>query len=240
MSRGGSGTLTQRVVWALTGTVALFVTALALLAYLTFDQMEDDLVNDILNTEMDRLVQHARVSDEFLPRRGPRVLGGSMRAWLQSDGQPPAGIPKELLGLENGMHLIEPGPYTWHVMVADTGGGKVYLLYDATENEERVHDFGLIVLGVGAICVVGAYALSRRVAAVAAGPLLDLTDRLSTWAPGSPDLAVTRDDEAGRLIEAFNRMQNQVDRSIAREREFAGNLSHEVRTPWPPFVPTAS
>ena len=75
MSRGGSGTLTQRVVWALTGTVALFVTALALLAYLTFDQMEDDLVNDILNTEMDRLVQHARVSDEFLPRRGPRVLG---------------------------------------------------------------------------------------------------------------------------------------------------------------------
>ena len=116
-------------------------------------------------------------------------------------------------------------------MVADTGGGKVYLLYDATENEERVHDFGLIVLGVGAICVVGAYALSRRVAAVAAGPLLDLTDRLSTWAPGSPDLAVTRDDEAGRLIEAFNRMQNQVDRSIAREREFAGNLSHEVRTP---------
>ena len=50
----------------------------------------------------------------------------------------------------------------------------------------RVHDFGLIVLGVGAICVVGAYALSRRVAAVAAGPLLDLTDRLSTWAPGSP------------------------------------------------------
>ena len=33
MSRiAGSGTLTQRVVWALTGTVALFVTALALLA----------------------------------------------------------------------------------------------------------------------------------------------------------------------------------------------------------------
>jgi len=84
---------------------------------------------------------------------------------------------------------------------------------------------------VGAICVIGAYALSRRVAAVAVGPLLDLTDRLSTWAPGAPDLAVTRDDEAGRLIEAFNRVQNQVDRSIAREREFAGNLSHEVRTP---------
>ncbi|MEN4919586.1 HAMP domain-containing sensor histidine kinase [Achromobacter spanius] len=231
MTRAASGTLTQRVVWALTGTVALFVTALALLAYLTFDQMEDDLVNDILNTEMDRLVQHARSSDEFLPRHGARELGGSMRAWLSVDGQPPAGMPAELLPLESGLHLIEPGAYTWHVMVAETGRGRVYLLYDATDNEERVHDFGLIVLGVGAICVVGAYALSRRVAAVAVGPLLDLTDRLATWAPGSPDMAVTRDDEAGRLIEAFNRVQNQVDKSIAREREFAGNLSHEVRTP---------
>ncbi|MNX34317.1 Signal transduction histidine-protein kinase ArlS [compost metagenome] len=231
MTRAAGGTLTQRVVWALTGTVALFVTALALLAYLTFDQMEDDLVNDILNTEMDRLVQHARSSDEFLPRQGTRELGGSMRAWMSVDGQRPAGIPDEVLGLDNGLHLIEPDAYTWHVMVADTGRGKVYLLYDATDNEERVHDFGLIVLGVGAICVLGAYALSRRVAAVAVGPLLDLTDRLATWAPGAPDLAVTRDDEAGRLIEAFNRVQNQVDRSIAREREFAGNLSHEIRTP---------
>ncbi len=43
MKATSGGTLTQRVVWALTGTVALFVTALALLAYLTFDQMEDDL-----------------------------------------------------------------------------------------------------------------------------------------------------------------------------------------------------
>jgi len=231
MTVASGGTLTQRVVWALTGTVALFVTALALLAYLTFDQMEDDLVNDILNTEMDRLVQHARVSDGFLPREGVRELGGSMRAWVSSDGNRPAGIPDEILSLDSGLHLIEPGAYTWHVMVADTGRSKVYLLYDATDNEERVHDFGLIVLGVGAICVVGAYALSRRVAAVAVGPLLDLTDRLATWAPGSPDMAVTRDDEAGRLIEAFNRVQNQVDRSIAREREFAGNLSHEVRTP---------
>ena len=102
-----------------------------------------------------------------------------------------------------------------------------------------MHDFGLIVLGVGR-SAWSAPMRCQAVAAVAAGPLLDLTDRLSTWAPGSPDLAVTRDDEAGRLIEAFNRMQNQVDRSIAREREFAGNLSHEVRTPWPPSVPTAS
>lgn len=226
-----SGTLTQRVVWALTGTVAVFVTALALLAYMTFDEMEDDLVNDMLSTEMDRLVEHARQKDSFPPGRGPRELGGAMRAWLQADARPPVGMPEELVGLSSGLHLLEPGAFTWHVMVADTEQGKIFLMYDATENEERVHDFGLIVLSVGAMCIVAAYALSRRVAGVAVGPIVTLTDQLATWAPGAPDLAVTSDDEAGRLIEAFNRVQNQVDQSIAREREFASNLSHEVRTP---------
>lgn len=233
MSRPGA--LTQRVVWALTGTVTVFVTVLALLSYLTFDQMEDDLVNDILTTETERLAQHLSTGEYFLPdaQQGPRELGGSMRAWLIEPDESDAVLPEPLRGLDNGLHLLEPGAETWHVMVASVGNqqGKLYLLYDATDNEARVQSFGLFVLGIGAICVVLAYGLSRRVAGIAVSPMLDLTQRLSTWAPGSADLAVQRDDEAGRLIEAFNRVQNQVDRSIAREREFAANLSHEVRTP---------
>lgn len=229
MTRGS--TLTQRVVWALTGSVTVFVAVLGLLAYLTFDQMEDDLVNDILTTETDRMVQHVLADDSFIVKGVVRELGGSMRAWLYDEEAPIPGMPESLLGLSDGLYLQENGEETWHVMAADTPQGRLVVLADATENEARVHDFGLIVLGMGAICIVAAYALSRRVAAVAIGPVLDLTDRLSNWAPGAPDMAVTRDDEAGRLIEAFNRMQNQVDRSIAREREFAANLSHEVRTP---------
>ncbi|MDQ8030943.1 MAG: HAMP domain-containing sensor histidine kinase [Bordetella sp.] len=233
MSRPGA--LTQRVVWALTGTVTVFVTVLALLSYLTFDQMEDDLVNDILTTETERLIQHLATGERFMADggQGPRELGGSMRAWLIGPGQSDNMLPLPLRGLDNGLTMIEPGAETWHVMVADAGRhrGRVYLLYDATDNEERVQNFGLFVLGIGAICVVLAYGLSRRIAAVAVGPLVDLTQRLSNWAPGAADLAVQRDDEAGRLIEAFNRVQNQVDRSIAREREFAANLSHEIRTP---------
>src|SRR3546814_2455059 len=86
-------------------------------------------------------------------------------------------MPAQLEGLSPGLHLLQPGIETWHVMVADTARGRLYVLYDATDHEARVRDFGLIVLGMGALCVMAAYALSRRVAGVAVGPLLDLTGR---------------------------------------------------------------
>jgi signal transduction histidine kinase len=225
------GTLTQRVVWALTGTVAMFVSVLVVLAYLTFDQMEDDLVNDILATETDRLIQRIQTGEEVLPAHGPRELGNTIRAWMRPTDKINNDIPEALRNLPPGLHLMEPGVETWHVVVADSTKGRVYVLYDATDNEERVFDFGLIVLGLGVICIVAAYGVARKVAHLAIEPIVTLTDRLATWAPGSPDLAVERNDEAGRLVEAFNRVQNQVDRSLAREREFAANLSHEVRTP---------
>jgi signal transduction histidine kinase len=226
-----SGTLTQRVVWALAGTVAVFVAVLACVAYVAFDRMEDDLVNDMLRNETARLIKNVLSGEENMSDGEPDEIGASMLAWLKPANKTNTRIPALLRDLPQGLHQLQPDGKTWHVMVADTAKGEVVVRYDATENEERVVNFGLIILGFGAVCMIGAYGLARRVAYLAVGPMVELTDRLSTWAPGAPGLTVHREDEAGRLIEAFNRVQNQLDLSIAREREFAANLSHEVRTP---------
>jgi signal transduction histidine kinase len=224
-------TLTQRVVWALTGSVAVAVTILAVLSYLAFDQMEDDLAESVLISEAERVELRIAQDAAFMPAGGPHTLGNSMNAWLFPPGKPRAALPAPLHGLEAGVHEIESGLTVWHARVSDTPNGRLYVVYDATENEARVHGFGLFVLAVGLVCMAAAYAISRRVARAAVGPMLDLAQRLAHWAPDAPGMAVTRDDEAGRLIQAFNRVQEQVEQSIARERQFTANLSHEVRTP---------
>ncbi|MBJ7264398.1 MAG: sensor histidine kinase, partial [Burkholderiaceae bacterium] len=146
--------LTQRVRLALTGAVAVFVGVLVVLAFLTFGRMEDALVNDVLRHETERLLNEwqsgeAKMQDgEFLE------LGDALRAWIAIDDAPDT-LPRPLRGLPVGMVELTPGNgHVWHVSsTALIQGGRLVVVYDATENEQRVYDFGLIVLLLGAVCM---------------------------------------------------------------------------------------
>jgi signal transduction histidine kinase len=223
--------LRQRVTWALTGAVALFVALQAVLVYLVLAEQEDDLVNEIVMTETTRLLHRMAEGEVVPPRHGEMSLGPYLKAWYAPGFTKPDNLPSVLSGLQPGATQLEPDGAVWHVVVADTNTGRVYVRYDATDNEDRVYTFGAILLGMWLACVVMGYWLARAVASRVVRPMVDVADRISSWAPGAPVIRVNRDDEAGRLIEAFNRVQDRVDRSIGQEREFSANLSHEVRTP---------
>jgi signal transduction histidine kinase len=224
--------LTQRVIWALTGTVAVFVVLLCAVSYLTFAQMEDDLVNAVLTTEANRLTEQLNHAEPIPRQQSRSELGAMIQTWLLKEPGDKELLPGPLRSLKAGSYVLEPGGNkTWHVIVVNNPQGTLYLRYDATSHEERVDEFGLIILALGVLCIVLAFILSKWLAGLVVGPMLELTHRLSGWAPGSPDMAVGRDDELGRLVEAFNRVQNKVDESIAFERDFASNVSHEIRTP---------
>lgn len=222
--------LARRVTWALTGTVTAFVVVLCLAAYAAFDQMEDALVNSILASEAqyleNKLAAGAALTG-LLPPVGER---GAMQAWLVSGPQNAQQLPADLRDLREGVHVLSLKGHTWHVLVKPVTQGMLFLRYDATTHEVRVGGFGLLVLGVGLACIFAAWLLAYKLARRVVEPLVELTDQLADWAPGLPDIAVRRDDEAGRLVEAFNRVQNRVEKSIAFEREFSANLSHEIRT----------
>lgn len=226
----GRRSLTQRVVWALTGSAALLIIVLCVVFYLAFDQMEDDMVDAVLATEAAHLQEQLRQGQPIPRQQSHTALGAVLQSWLITTAQDTALLPEPLRLLQPGSYILTPGDKTWHVIVADTSTGKLYLRYDATVHEARVYEFGWIVLALGSLFIMLAFVLAKWLASLVVEPLVDLTNRMSGWAPGAPDITVRRDDEVGRLIEAFNRVQNQVEVSMAFEREFASNLGHEIRT----------
>ena len=227
-----SNTLAWRVTWAMTATVALFVGLMAVLAFSIMYEQEDELADQLLQVEMQHLLKRLE-RGEINPDRQPIEAGPRTEAWVQGhDGH--AAMPAPLRGLSAGPHELVVGNRVLHAAVSDSAAGRLTVVLDATGNERRVSQFGLLLFLLWSACVVAGYWLARAAAGIVVGRMHAITERIAGWDPDSSkpkDVRPVGSDEAGRLLEAFNRMQDRVDRSIAREREFSANLSHEVRTP---------
>ena len=83
MTRKRPSFLARRVTWAVTGTAAVFLTIIGLLAYETFARMEDDLVDEVLSGQIaalrDELGAGLAVPAVLPPRwsEGGRVQAGA-------------------------------------------------------------------------------------------------------------------------------------------------------------------
>ena len=225
-----ASSLARRVTWAVTGTTAVFLLVIGLLAYETFARMEDDLVDEVLSGQIEALREELGAGlavPAVLPPR--RTEGGRVQAWVL-----PADRPPPLEGLfaaaPGGREIVQSGR-TWHTWVETVPQGLLYVRYDATEHEDRVRSFGWILAGGAALALACAWLLARRLARRVVAPIRAVSDRLSAWEGGVPVEEASGGDEALRLIEAFNRIQDRIDRSVAFERQFAANLGHELRTP---------
>jgi signal transduction histidine kinase len=222
-------TLTERVVWAVTTTVALLVGLQSMLAFIALHVQEDELTDGMLRHEVQQIV--VNTMRPGLTPTGPLIESTRLSAWLVRGGAGAAAIPAEMRDLAPGLYQFKPAGKTLHVAVTDTEDGRLTVILDATGSEARVFSFGLTLLGIWIGCVVATVWIARRVAAVAVEPIVAATRDIARTAPGEPLLAEERSDETGVLMETFNRFRDRVDDMVAREREFAANLDHEIRTP---------
>lgn len=229
-------TLNYRVTWAIAATVALSVGLMALLAYSIMYEQEDELADQLVQIEMHRLIERLD-RRELLPAKDALELGPAIRAWVGpgADFGSDAYAP-QLQSLPNGPHELETSMVVLHVLVADSSYGRIVVVFDATANERRVAQFGFVLFLLWAGCSAMGIWLAKFIARIVTAPIRDVTERIASWDPEVKAVGTDADprpggDEPSRLQEAFNRMQDRVDRSIGRQREFAANLSHEVRTP---------
>lgn len=223
--------IARRIAWVLTGLVSLAVTLAALVSYEVYYRMQERMIDELITTESERLVKRvSRFGDRW---QGPfeREMAPSMFAWGETAALPAAGMPPELRGLAPGLHYLPRGSSTWHVFVAPAMDGRLYVMYDSIVVEEQERRYALALLSIVAVFSLLAFLVSVRVSRWLVSPLNVLVDRLARWAPGGLQAGVRHANEVDRLMDAFNRVQDQVDAAIADQRQFSANLHHEVRTP---------
>lgn len=221
--------LSERVVWAVTATVALLVGLQSVLAYVAMHVQEDELSETMLNREVQQIVAH--ILQPGLTPTGSLIDSTRVSAWLTRDGAGAEAIPAAMRGLAPGLYHFNPAGKSLHVAVADTEEGRLTVVLDATTTEERADRFAYTLFALWLVCVAATIWIARGVAAITVGPIVAATRTIARSAPDQPLLTDGRSDEAGVLMETFNRFRDRVDDMVERERQFAANLDHEIRTP---------
>lgn len=222
------GSIRRRVALTLSVWVVILMLFSGGLAYLEFARMEDDLVNAMLLSQAKQ--QYAMIPDieQQYTSQSEQLESVLQTWWIPTKA--PFTYPVYLEQFGAGLHEFYRNGVTWHVLRQLHPTGQLLLLYDASPHENRVHRFGLDMLLYGALIVLMVFIVAGLLAKQAVRPLLTLTQHLEKWAPGKASLQIDQKDEAGRLAQAFNRMQDQVDNLLGQQRGFAASLSHEIRT----------
>lgn len=218
--------LRWRLAWTFTllSTFAVLIQAVAL--FVTTEEREEDLIDEVVNTALDNQMRRAG---------GPKMTEGhSLSSRLEFYRVPSGQVPPEMPAH---FATMRPGNYEWfvrdtefHIGIRDDNGDRLYLLYDATEHESRLDQmfwslaFGLAVLS--SISLWLGYWLAGRMLY----QFEKITRRLQQDDSGKlnePDF----DREVALLAGALDDYRQRNRELLAREREFTANVSHELRTP---------
>lgn len=218
--------LRWRLAWTFTllSTFAVLIQAVAL--FVTTEEREEDLIDEIVNTALDNMVRRGG-GDRMMTGHN---LSSRIEFYRVPQGQVPLEMPVQFAHKSPGNYEWFVGDTEFHVGIRDDNGERLYLLYDATEHENRLDQmfwslvFGLVVLS--AISLWLGYWLSGRMLF----QLEKITERLQ-----QDDTAILNeqgfDREVALLAGALDRYRQRNQELLSREREFTANVSHELRTP---------
>ncbi|GAA5783909.1 sensor histidine kinase [Chitiniphilus shinanonensis] len=215
------GSLRWRLAWTFTLLTILAVVAQAVALFLSSEEQEEELIDEVVNTALDGVTgSHGRET----------MLPPHLSLFHAPAGHRPPGLPEGMERLALGNHEWFIQGIEYHVGVRDDAGERYYLMYDTRLHEERLERL-LIALVIG-VLVLSAMALwlGQWLADAQLGQLRRLAQRVAEDDP-APFTEAEQDEEVARLALALDDYRARNTVLIEREREFTANVSHELRTP---------
>jgi two-component system, OmpR family, sensor histidine kinase MprB len=123
----------------------------------------------------------------------------------------------------------------WRELVYSPGpGSAVISIYPLAPTQHALNRIRLWILLVGGIGIALAAGLAALVATAALKPVRRLTaaaENVAATGDLSERVAVSGNDELGRLATRFNAMLAALEESVGRQRRLVADASHELRTP---------
>ncbi len=210
---------------------ALISLTISVGVYFAVEDIEVELVEESLQSELDFYLSHANKAPGYTEQISAKIV-----LYYVDDSQKEI-VPETIRNLPLGHHDLEYEQYLYHILVATDkkNSATVYMVRDATSFEQReiaLHT-ALIASVVAAILIalwLGSW-LSGKVIL----PLSTLARQVAELKPGDhTPLQKTNqyaDDEVGQLATTFDHYLDQLSQLIEREQAFTANASHELRTP---------
>lgn len=223
-----SASLRWRMVLAAGIFGAVLSTTFALVANWITEEYEHILLDEILRVDADSFAARIRTNPAAALPESRRI-----HAYFARSG--PGDAPAEFAGLVPGIHELELEDGTeQHVAVYDIGGSRLYFAMELGQVEAQ-EDFlakvMLAVVGVGTTLSLWiGWLLANRVL----GPVAWLAREVAAREPGRPYPSLApqfADDELGRLAKSFDEYEDRLATFAERERAFAADTSHGLRTP---------
>ena len=201
---------------------------MALIHYLSLNELEELLVHEHVNDEMYYFIELTDKDSNISQHSTQKISAFKKPKGENIDAYP------FLSTLTNGMHELDYKKHTYTIAINEKKGNRYYVLYDETDFEDR-ESFLFITLSLSIIITIlfalwFGYWISGKIIS----PITRLANQVGELQARQLNVVLSDeyfDDEVKQLAEAFDDFINKLHFFVERERSFTADASHELRTP---------
>lgn len=217
-----------RVAVSLAALALLVLVAQSVAMILLLDQKEEEFIDNQLSNQIAHSMAIWRQSPGAAFPNTPNMF--LYRVEKNSTGDKAGNnVPTIFAGLKVGNHELFEGAKEYHVAVREDEGARYILAYDVEDHESRLDSLMLLTVTasvvLGVLTLFAGYLLAGRLTR----RLARLAGRVAADTPG-PLAEPGMESEVQAVAEALDQYRERQSAALERERAFAANLSHELRT----------